>query len=250
MGIKIGSTPDYFRSVASILSMINQNPVGAVLITRLQQHKNIVAIYPLDKGKAANIGDDNAVTSPLTPEDSAPTGVSDRHAPYWYRGEADIPATLREDERFDMVPGLVGTGIGSHAIIKFSPANIKRKVVFDRRPDTVLFHELVHALRIMQGLRNPIPTGDIKWMNEEEFLAVVITNVYMSAGGSKQLRGGYGDYDQRLAAPEDTSSGFLTKDNLELFDKLYPTEGSLFSDLGIMIVARFNPFREYMARQM
>src|SRR5947208_1191367 len=110
MGIKIGSTPDYFRSVASILSMINQNPVGAVLITRLQQHKNIVVIVPLDEAKSANIGDDNASTNPLKAEDSAPNGASDRQQPFWYRGRADIPATRDEDERYDFVPRLVGTG--------------------------------------------------------------------------------------------------------------------------------------------
>ena len=45
-------------------------------------------------------------------------------------------------------------------------------------------------------------------MNEEEFLAVVITNVYMSADGSTRLRGGYGDYDQLLEAPEDTTTTY------------------------------------------
>lgn len=53
MGIKIGSEPAYFVSVASNLTMINQNRVGAVLITRLQQHKNIVTIYPMDEATAA-----------------------------------------------------------------------------------------------------------------------------------------------------------------------------------------------------
>jgi hypothetical protein len=245
MGIKIGSEPSYFVSVASNLTIINQNRVGAVLITRLQQHKNIVTIYPMDEAMAAKDGADNAATHPLKAEDSAPKGASDRQQPYWYRGNADVPAT-REDERYDMVPRLVGTGTGSDVIINFSPANIKAKKVFDRRPDTILFHELVHALRIFQGLRNPIPTEDIKWMNEEEYLAVVLTNVYMSAGGSTRLRGGYGDYDQKLEAPEDTSSGFLTKENLKLFDKLAPFWGAMFTDVGLIIVAPFNPFREYL----
>lgn len=149
-----------------------------------------------------------------------------------------------------MVPRLVGTGTGSDVIIHFSPANIKAKKVYDRRPDTVLFHELVHAFRIFQGLRNPIPTEDIKWMNEEEFLAVVLTNVYLSAGGSTRLRGGYGDYDQKLEAPEDTSSGFLTKENLKLFDKFAPFWGPIFTDVGFIIVAPFNPFREYLRLRM
>lgn len=251
MGIKIGSDPaGYYDSVGSNLHKINSNRVGTLFIDRIEHHKKIVWIYPMDAGMAARIGSDNANTSPRENEDSAPKGASGRQQPYWYRGNADNPAT-REDERDDMVPpGLVGTGKGSDVVINFSPENIKAKKVFDRSPDTVLFHELVHTFRIFQGLRNPIPTENIKWMNEEEWLAVVITNVYMSAAGSTRLRGGYGDYDQKLEAPEDTSSGFLTNENLKLFDKLSPFWGPVFSDLAFVIVARFNPFREYLRLRM
>lgn len=250
MGIKIGSEPaDYYGQVGSNLTAINKNRVGAVFITRLLQHKKIVSIYPMDDRMAARIGADNANTSPLEAADSAPKGASDRQRPYWYRGNPDNPAT-REDERDDMVPQLVGTGVGSDVVISFTPTNIKAKKVFDRGPESVLFHELVHTLRIFQGLRNPVPTDNIKWMNEEEWLAVVLTNIYMSAGGSTRLRGGYGDYDQRLEAPEDTSSGFLTSENSKLLDKLWPFWGPVFTDVGFVIVAPFNPIREYMRRQM
>jgi hypothetical protein len=252
MGIKIGIEPaGYYDSVGSNLTLISKNRVGAVFIPRLEQHKKLVSIYPMDAGMAARIGADNANTSPREAADSAPKGASARQRPYWYRGNADNPATPGDDERDDMVPlGLVGTGKGSDVVINFSPANIKAKKVFDRSPDTVLFHELVHTLRIFQGLRNPVPTEKMKWMNEEEWLAVVLTNVYMSAGGSTRLRGGYGDYDQRLEAPEDTSSGFLTNENLKLLDKLYPFWGPVFTDVGFVIVAPFNPVREYLRLRM
>ena len=128
-----------------------------------------------------------------------------------------------------MVPrGKVGTGKGSNVIINFSPDNIQAKKVYDRGPDSVLFHELVHTFRIFQGLRNPIPTENIKWMNEEEWLAVIITNVYMSAAGSTRLRGGYGDYDQKLEAPEDTSAGFLTPENVGLIQNFGRSGGRCF----------------------
>src|SRR5688572_14527697 len=108
MGIKIGSElAGYYASVGGLLTTINKNRVGAVLITRLEQHKKIVSIYPMDKGMAARYGDDNAATRPRNAEGSAPAGVSrapaDPKTPYWYRGDGDIPAT-REDERYDMVP--------------------------------------------------------------------------------------------------------------------------------------------------
>lgn len=247
MGIKIGRDPGYYGSVGSLLTTISKNRVGAVFITRLEQHKKIVSIYPMDAGMAATSGSDNAITSPREAVDSAPKGASARQRPYWYRGNADNPGTPRDDERYDMVPmGPVGTGKGSDVVITFSPENIKAKRVYDRSPETVLFHELVHTLRIFQGLLNPVPTEEMKWMNEEEWLAVVLTNVYMSAGGSTRLRGGYGDYAKRLEAPENTSSGFLTSENLKLLDKLYPFWGPVFTDVGFVIVAPFNPIREYL----
>src|SRR5215217_3702441 len=129
MGIKIGSDPaGYYDSVGNCLHMINKNRVGALFIPRIEHHKNKVSIYPVDAGVAARIGADNANTSPREAADSAPKGASNRQQPYWYRGNADNPATRREDERDDMVPaGLVGTGKGSDVVINFSPENIKAK---------------------------------------------------------------------------------------------------------------------------
>ena len=42
---------------------------------------------------------------------------------------------------------------------------------------------MIHALRNMQGKTNHIPTDDSGYDNDEEFLAIVATNVYISAGG-------------------------------------------------------------------
>jgi hypothetical protein len=255
MGIKIGSDPaGYYDSVGGLLTTISKNRVGSVLITRLLQHKKSVRIYPMDKGKAARIGDDNASTDARNHRDGAPAGASraptDPTKPYWFAGQPDHPAT-REDEREGMAPrGMVGTGKGSDAIIYFNPASIVAKKVYDRSPEAVLFHELVHTLRIFHGVRNPIPTSEYKWMNEEEWLAVLLTNIYMSAGGSTRLRGGYGDYDQRLEPPEDTSSGFLTKENLKVLDNIWKYWGPVMTDFAFVIVAPFNPIREYMKPRM
>jgi hypothetical protein len=103
---------------------------------------------------------------------------------------------------------------------------------------------------MFHGLLNPVPTEKMKWMNEEEWLAVILTNIYMSAAGSTRLRGGYGDYDQKLEAPENTSSGFLTSENTKLLDKLWPFWGPVFTDVGFVIVAPFNPIREYLRLRM
>jgi hypothetical protein len=100
----------------------------------------------------------------------------------------------------------------------------------------------------MQGLRNPIPTDAYTWMNEEEFFACAIQNVYLSAGGSMRLRGGY-VYETRLEEPQDTSSGFLTE-NLGLFDKHATSWGQVYTGLAFVNTARFNPFREFVGRKL
>jgi hypothetical protein len=252
MGIKIGSDPaGYYDTVGGYLHKINRNRVGSLFIDRIEHHKKVVHIYPMDKGMVERIGSNTANTHPRKGVDGAPAGASrapkdPAKTPYWYRGNPDNPATS-EDERYDMVPrGMVGTGKGSDVIISFSPENITSDRVFDRSPDIVLFHELVHTFQIFQGVRNPIPTDNGKWMNEDEWLAVLLTNIYMSASGSTRLRGGYGDYDQRLEPPENTSAGFLTTENLKILDRLWPFWGPMFTNIGFVIVAPFNPIREYM----
>ena len=55
MGIKIGIEPaGYYDSVGSNLTLISKNRVGAVFIPRLEQHKKLVSIYPMDAGMAAS----------------------------------------------------------------------------------------------------------------------------------------------------------------------------------------------------
>lgn len=61
------------------------------------------------------------------------------------------------------------------------------------QPDDVLFHELFHTYRQMEGLWNPRNvTGDIKdvWDNTEELYAVMFTNIYLSSiGRDSDMRG-------------------------------------------------------------
>jgi hypothetical protein len=62
-------------------------------------------------------------------------------------------------------------------------------------PDTVLLHEMIHGLRQIQGRDNKWPmTGSVRdYENEEEFLAIQITNVYTSSkGGTRPSVAGTG----------------------------------------------------------
>ena len=61
-------------------------------------------------------------------------------------------------------PGMVGTGKGSDVTIYFTPDTRQKSGcntgTYGSQPDEVLFHEMVHALRYMQGKSNAIPTEE------------------------------------------------------------------------------------------
>ena len=92
-----------------------------------------------------------------------------------------------------------GTGTGSDVVLFYSPEDWEgRKSGTDdfpgAEPDETLFHELVHVTRQLRGLQ----TGrrvDGDFGNEEEYLATMIANLYLSEKG-KPLRG---VYDETLA---------------------------------------------------
>src|SRR5262249_15888945 len=112
--------------------------------------------------------------------------------------------------------------------------------------DEVLFHEMIHALRSIQGVRNDVPTEDTvrDYDTEEEFLAIVATNVYISAKGGLKLRADHHGH-LPLKPPLDTSAGFLTDPNNLKLLKLYRlTWAPTFLALANVLTAKFNPFRE------
>jgi hypothetical protein len=116
-------------------------------------------------------------------------------------------------------------------------------------PDEVLLHEMVHALRQMQGKSNPIPTEDTlrKYDNEEEFLAIVVSSVYMSAHNKTQLRADHWGF-KALDRALNTSAGFLTDaGNFKLMD-IYKLVWQPSFWLLRTVPATFNPFRELTLR--
>ena len=110
--------------------------------------------------------------------------------------------------------GLERLGIkGSDSIIMFSPHMWGR----DGKPgtsgwsgpgskaDEVLFHELIHGVRLMEGV-NADKNVVENYKNEEEFIAVVLSNIYLAEKGQQILRGG----DRGLPSDAATSR-FLEK---------------------------------------
>ena len=59
-------------------------------------------------------------------------------------------------------------------------------------PDEVLYHELVHASRLVNGVYDRVPVNQ-KYDDEEEYLAIVLTNIYMSEKGQWRFVGDHKD---------------------------------------------------------
>lgn len=90
-------------------------------------------------------------------------------------------------------PRITGTGWGSDTIINFSPSTFApgsgAPIGPGTSPDEILLHEMVHGLRQMRGrmVREPI-TSNPGMDNYEEFVAILISNIFRSECGIPSMR--------------------------------------------------------------
>jgi Effector protein len=254
--IYFGGPGDYNQRVYTVFDSIMANPAGAGIVSLIRRTEPDLTFVPYDDN------DCDATTHAENPADSAPKGVSNKwpvkmdngeyQGARWFAGHGDSLATRDFDEREAAVRG-TGTGKGSDVTIKYTPDIYGKSWChpdgkYASKSDEVLFHEMVHALRQMQGKYNQIPTGDrfSGYQNEEEFLAITATNVYLSAKGvgNDGLRGGH-DGHYALQPPLNTSAGFLADPaNRKLMNIYSLVWADAFRGLALVSQARFNPFRE------
>jgi hypothetical protein len=151
----------------------------------------------------------------------------------------DDPKTKDKDERFDR-NSFVGTGRGSNVTVFFTPVPgpsvaMGTKGLFGEANDDLLLHELIHAIRVMQGRDNPIPTDDHLYDNQEEWLAILITNIYMSEKDDWPLRAHHHDYTPMRMSSHD----FLEIDqSLHMMMVLTGEMPSLFNNIARRAIAR------------
>jgi len=243
--ILFGGNPSYNIETYRIFSMIDVNPVGHIILTSIRQSGKTLSIEPYTGGEC------NSNTKALDAYKSAPAGIGGHHPKaVWFKGDDDNPMTP-EDERTNRYSQRAAGG-GSDVKVGFSPDKFRAPTsCFDGKygsaADEALLHELVHAARYMRGLSNAIPTDDnslFGYGNEEEFLAVVTTNVYLSSKGGTQLRAHHAGHTA-LQPPLNTSAGFLTdKMNWKLLNIYRLTWMNEFLALSYVVTAPFNPFRE------
>jgi hypothetical protein len=83
-----------------------------------------------------------------------------------------------------------GRGQGLDTTVEFSPDMFGAGSAFTgpgSQPDEVLFHEMVHASRMMRGRSFALRVNQ-GYDNEEEYISVVLTNVYLSEKGQPVFR--------------------------------------------------------------
>ena len=170
----------------------------------------------------------------------AKTGTRDGR--YVDTAKAGTPGKMcLPEKKSDDVPG---TGKGADAIVAFKPeawgpSGLTSKQGPGSAADEILVHELFHASRHIQGLRNTCFGAPNGWGDYEEFLAVTLCNVF-SSETKRPLRAGHFGF-KPLPADLATSSSFLAKfkDYLEPVRSDHP---HLFSALKKATGIPFNPF--------
>lgn len=177
----------YRLRVTSRLSQIRARRTGLALIAEIADTEWTVRIVPYH-GKGINAkteadGDDRDATA--------------RGKPVYYR----VPVARRS-----LRPQL-GRGVGTDALITFSPEMWTGAAMAkpSNAPDEALFHEMVHASRIMRGVSDDPPVN-AGYTDQEEYLAVVLTNIYMSEKGQWVFAG---DHDISTVLQGSQATDFL-----------------------------------------
>jgi hypothetical protein len=114
--------------------------------------------------------------------------------------------------------------------------------------DEVLIHELVHAGRQMNGLRYGMPvSGD--YDNEEEYLAVVVANIYLSNKKLTRFRANHTGHDALKDPDHFLDSKASNLDPRTLLERLYLSQRTLYDALAALNdkITPFNPVRTYEA---
>jgi hypothetical protein len=268
-----GPNSDYEKNILVLVDQIKGRPVGQVIVEAIEGtgkqltirpeserpagsfdpklmysgSVSLAATFPVDSAGRQNY----AAASPASLSRTAPDGPDK-----WYAGKSDDPDTMNADERYDAALPRWGDPKGGGSDVHLFFTLHKGTDVACKNgssycadlDDEILLHEMVHALRYMQGVSNPVPTT-ARYKNEEEFLAVVITNVYVSKKkGNTLLSPAYRKYGP-LQAPLNTTAGFL-EDTLEEKENkriltFYSTHWQpVFGRLG-EVDTLFNPFRPF-----
>ena len=220
-GLKGAAKDRYEAILTGMVRGIAATQAGAILLSWIKHkttHRDWVIIIPYSKADEAELGHCNAYAL----DDLYPVQV----------GRREIMA----------VP------------VRFTAENFMNTCHLgpNQTPLEVLIHELVHAQRMVARIFDPVSlkgTSLDRYDDEEEFFAVMFTNIWSSAhavttvrtGNAQGLRDGH-DYTQ--LSSEDPAQFMRDPDKYRLIAKYCDKQPQLTRSLADIQV-QFNPFRVY-----
>jgi len=173
----------YESTTQEVVRKITTITVGNVLVTRFNISSQTVTIRPLNDAAIGLTG-----TTPADDHASRPGGTGSG-ATIWYN-----PSTWTNSSEKRSA----------------DPSN-------HFQPDDVLFHEMVHALRMIRGLSQP-DNRIARWDSVEDLYAIMLTNIYLSnSNRNADLRG-----DHRI--PFQTLPDSLLNPGTRLTDMTFYTQ--------------------------
>ncbi|HUQ94266.1 MAG TPA: hypothetical protein VM120_21480 [Bryobacteraceae bacterium] len=139
-----------------------------------------------------------------------------------------------------------GTGVGSDTTVRFSPSTWGPSTGCNTGPganaDEILLHEMVHGVRQMAGrsVKEAPPKGSEGLTNYEEFVAILVSNIYRSEKNIPGLRKDHAGFAQ-LTAPDTDPAQFKTK--FASFLSNVGIEQQRFANNLAQATCAFNPLR-------
>jgi hypothetical protein len=143
---------------------------------------------------------------------------------------------------------VIGSGTGSPARVRFTPgmwgpAGMCAGTATGPGSQRVevLLHEIVHGMRATVGLLLCQALG-LHYDTEEEFVAVTVTNMYMSEAGATQLRASHLGF-QPLTSPSRFYCG--EAEQRRMIQRIFSQQPNFARALS-RVPCRFNPFLEHV----
>ncbi len=234
----------YRREVVNYLNLVNTTYSGQTLLRYIfARAARKLLIVPYVPSQETKFGAVNAYASADSLADAYPKY-------YPIMGTLSIPGY--GDIQVPMP--FLGTGAGSPVTLKYHPA-MWRQLMANRGgrvypgdgPGEVLFHEMVHAMRMLSGqMIDSSVTEDADMDDFEEFCAIVAANIYRSERGFKDMRKNHHGSEalsKELTNPDAYAVAF--EDEIQ---KWYGQQPHFVMDLA-RSQAAFNPLRSFAIQQ-
>jgi hypothetical protein len=228
-------TVAYRREVEKVLARMKTTDSGTYLIGLLAEHKHWTLIIPFKPTKQDPVNASASWSTDAGFSDSQDLGA------LWWNDVTVAGFTFK-------IPVYMGTGKGTTVYIRYHPASWhetnkrEKRIAPGNGAGEVLFHEMVHAYRILEGkMRLADVVEDNPHMdNVEELYAIMAANVYRSQRGFKLMRADHHG-SSALTPGLATSEGYYEEFKKDI-DKWFTSQRTFCLAMA-KFGAKFNPFR-------